>query len=149
VSSSEPRSEGVGAPRLPDADYQRLARFRFELRRYLRWAEEQAAEVGLTMAQHQLMLAIRARGDRAEPSVGELAEELLLKHHSAVGLVDRAEAAGLVRRRVDPSDQRVTRVGLTAEGRRLLRRLASRHLAEMRRLGSQLDGFGDSVDFDD
>jgi DNA-binding MarR family transcriptional regulator len=130
-------------------DYRRLAAFRYELRRYLRWAEEQAAEVGLTVAQHQLLLAIRARGGDAEPNVGELADELLLKHHSAVGLIDRAEAAGLVRRRIDPSDQRVIRVGLTERGRRQLRRLAERHLAEIRRLGSQLEGFTESLDLDD
>jgi DNA-binding MarR family transcriptional regulator len=127
--------------RLTDTDYRRLATFRHGLRRYLRWAEERAAEAGVTPVQHQLLLAIRARGRDAAPTVGELADELLLRHHSAVGLVDRAQAAGLVQRRVDSGDHRVVRVSLTEAGRRCLRRLVPLHVAELGRLGAQLQGF--------
>lgn len=123
---------------LSDSEYQQLAAFRNGLRRYLRWAEERAEEAGLTPVQHQLLLAIRARGRSAAPTVGELADELLLRHHSMVGLVDRAEAAGLVRRRPDPSDQRVVRVGLTPSGTHRLDGLAALHVAELGRLGSRL-----------
>lgn len=142
--------QDMNAPtrRLGDADYQQLAAFRHELRRYLRWAEERAADAGLTPAQHQLLLAIRARGRDAEPTVGELADELLLRHNSAVGLVDRAQAGGLVSRRTDPSDQRLVRIALTDQGHRSLHRLAALHVAELGRLGAQLRGFA-ALDLDD
>lgn len=133
---------------LTDADYRRLAEFRHELRRYLRWAEARAAQAGLTTTQHQLLLAIRARGPRANATVGELADELLLRHNSTVGLIDRAQAAGLVSRHTDPSDQRVVRVSLTTEGRRRLSRLATQHLTELGRLGPQLHNLIRDLDHD-
>jgi DNA-binding MarR family transcriptional regulator len=118
---------------LADDDYRRLLAFRTGLRRYLRWAEERAAEAGITPAQHQLLLAVRGLGPRP-PTVGGLAGELLVRHHSVVELVDRAEAAGLVRRRQDPDDHRVVRVALTTKGTRRLQALASQHLAELARM---------------
>ena len=127
--------------RLTDGDYQQLAALRLELRRYLHWAEDRAAEAGLTPAQHQLLLAIRARGADTQPTVSELAEELMLRHHSAVGLIDRAQAGGLVERRADQSDQRVVRIALTNLGRRRLEDLASLHLAELGRLRGQIEAF--------
>src|SRR6187397_840176 len=86
-----------------DADYRRLLSLRDGLRRFQHWSEVQATDAGLTAAQHQLLLAIRGNG--SPPSVGDVAAHLLLKHHSAVELVDRAERAGLVRRAPDPADQ--------------------------------------------
>jgi len=77
--------------RLADEDYRRLLELRTGLRRFLRWSEEEAAAEDVTPAQHQLLLAIRGHGDRRRPTIGEVAEHLLLRHHSAVGLVDRAE----------------------------------------------------------
>lgn len=136
------------AQQLTDTDYRQLATFRHELRRYLRWAEERAAEAGLTPAQHQLLLAIRARGPKAQPTVGELADELLLRHNSAVGLIDRAQAAGLVTRHTDTTDQRVVRIALSDHGHRRLRRLAALHLAELGRLGTQLRHFAE-LELDD
>jgi DNA-binding MarR family transcriptional regulator len=124
--------------RLSDEDFERLLEFRVALRRFLRWSEEEAAAVGLTPAQHQLLLAVRGTRDRRGPTVGDVAELLLLRHHSAVGLVDRAEEAGLVTRRTDPDDHRIVRVGLTALGSRRLGRLTSRHLEELGRLRSRL-----------
>lgn len=132
-------------PILTDGEYQQLAAFRHALRRYLRWAEDRAEEAGVTPAQHQLLLAIRGRGRSATPTVGELAEEMLLRHNSMVGLVDRAEANGLVRRHPDRSDQRVVRVGLTARGSERLDRLAALHVIELGRLGSQLHDFAQTV----
>jgi len=123
---------------LTDADYQRLLEFRTGLRRFLHWSEEQAAAVGLTPSQHQLLLAIRGQEARHRPTIGDVAEALLLRHHSAVELVDRAEAAGLVRRRPDGHDQRVVRLSLTALGSRRLRQLTERHLEELDRLRPQL-----------
>ena len=101
------------------------------LRRFLRWSEQQAEEAGLTPAQHQLLLAIRGHTDRRGPTVGEVADYLLLRHHSAVGLVDRADAAGLVERVRDPEDHRVVRLQLTAAGSKRLEALSSSHLEEL------------------
>ena len=126
----------AGARELSDDDYHRLLTFRNGLRRFLHWSEHEAAEAGMTSAQHQLLLAIRGHG--STPSVGDIAAHLLLKHHSAVELVDRAARAGLVRRLQDGADQRVVRVELTALGRRKLRTLAEHHLEELSKVGSEL-----------
>jgi DNA-binding MarR family transcriptional regulator len=126
----------VPSRRPTDHDYQRLLAFRTELRRFLAWSEEQAKAVGLTAAQHQLLLAVRGSGDPRGPTIGAVADSLLLQHHSAVGLVDRAVEAGLVRRLDDPDDQRVVRLGLTVTGSRKLAALSRRHLEELARIGS-------------
>jgi len=123
---------------LADVDYQRLLAFRTGLRRYLRWAEERATEAGITPAQHQLLLAVRGRTQPSDPTMSDLAAELLLRHHSVVELVDRAEAADLVRRRQDPEDHRVVRVSLTERGRRCLRQLAGQHLEELARMAPSM-----------
>ena len=83
---------------LSDRDYERLLEFRTALRQFMRWSEMQAEAAGITPAQHQLLLAVRGNPDPRGPRIGEVADALLLRHHSAVELVDRAEAAGLVRR---------------------------------------------------
>ncbi len=119
---------------LADADYQRLLAFRTGLRRYLHWAEERAVDAGITPAQHQLLLAIRGRVEPGDPTVSDLAAELLLRHHSVVELIDRAEAAGLVRRRQDHEDHRVVRVAITGLGTRRLGELAGKHLEELARM---------------
>ena len=120
-------------PRPTDEDYRRLLELRTGLRRFLRWSERRAEEAGLTPAQHQLLLAVR--GHAGDPSIGEVAEHLLLRHHSAVGLVDRAEAAGLVTRRRDADDQRIVHVALTERGEATLAALAAEHLEELERVG--------------
>jgi DNA-binding MarR family transcriptional regulator len=122
---------------LTDADYRRLLSFRDGLRRFLHWSEERAKAVGLTSSQHQLMLAVR--GHSGPPSIGELAEHLMLRHHSVVELVDRAERAGLVERRPDQDDQRVVRLHLTASGDRKLAALSAAHLEELSRLRGHFD----------
>jgi DNA-binding MarR family transcriptional regulator len=123
---------------LSTGDYEQLLRFRTGLRRFLRWSEAAATAAGLTPAQHQLLLAIRGHAGRAEPTIGDVADALLLRHHSAVGLVDRAEAAGLVRRHVDRDDARVVRLALTAAGSRRLANLTGAHLDELAVLSSTL-----------
>ena len=122
--------------KLSDTDYERLLAFRDRLRRFLYWSERQAIEAGITPAQYQLLLAIRGHG--GEPTVGEVADHLLLRHHSVVGLIDRAEAAGLVSRRTDPQDHRIVRLRLTKTGAAHLAALAAAHLDELTRLGSGL-----------
>jgi DNA-binding MarR family transcriptional regulator len=131
---------------LNDADYERLLAFRIGLRRFLRWSEEQAARAGLTPAQHQLLLAVRGSRDPRGPTVGDVAAALLLRHHSAVELIDRAETAGFVIRRSDRDDQRVVRLVLTAEGARSLERLTSLHLDEITRLGASFGALTAGLD---
>ena len=123
---------------LDDAEYARLLAFRTGLRRFLHWSEEQAAAVGLTPAQHQLLLAIRGHADPAGPTIGDVAAALFLRHHSAVGLVDRAVDAGLVERRADANDHRVVRLRLTPLGARRIRRLSRLHLEELRRIAPNM-----------
>ena len=109
------------------------------LRRFLRWSEDQAAAAGFTPAQHQLLVAIKGHPGPEPPAIRELAEYLLLQSHSAVGLVDRAEAAGVVYRQQDDKDARVVRVHLTEKGDRLVRDLTTAHLTELYNLAGALD----------
>jgi DNA-binding MarR family transcriptional regulator len=121
-------------------DFETLLRFRTTLRHFLRWSEEQAREAGLTAAQHQLLLVIKGHPEPSGPRIGELADYLALRHHSAVELVDRAEKAGLAERRQDAEDHRVVRLRLTAAGDERIRRLSQVHLEELRRLRALLSG---------
>jgi DNA-binding MarR family transcriptional regulator len=123
---------------LGDDDYVRLLEFRTALRRFLHWSERQAQAAGLTPTQHQLLLVIRGHSLDAAPTIGEIAHTLYLRHHSAVELVDRAQAAGLVRRVHDATDQRQVRVRLTSRGARCLEKLSLAHLEELSRSGSSL-----------
>jgi DNA-binding MarR family transcriptional regulator len=122
-------------PRLTDDQYLELLAFRTGLRRLLRWSDEQAAAVGLTGQQHQLLLAIRGHPGSSGPTIGDAADHLLLRHHSAVEHVDRAEQADLVRRITDGDDRRIVRLALTTKGRRLLDQLSAAHIEELARLG--------------
>jgi DNA-binding MarR family transcriptional regulator len=131
------------ARKLHDDDYERLLAFRDGLRRFVHWSEDQAKSVGLTGPQHQLLLTIRGHG--RPPSVGEVASHLLLRHHSAVELVDRAVAAGLVERTGDPDDQRVVRLRLTAAGEAKVAALAAAHLEELSRLRPQFESLWDRL----
>jgi DNA-binding MarR family transcriptional regulator len=117
-----------------DSDYQRLLAFRDQLRRFLHWSEQQAVDAGITPAQYQLLLAVRGHVGGA-PTIRDVAEHLLLRHHSVVGLIDRAELAGLVERRTDSGNHRVVRLHLTRRGTRRLATLAAAHLDELKRLG--------------
>ena len=122
-----------GVP-LSDATYAELLALRVRIRRFQRWSEEAAKAAGLTPAQHQLLLAVRGHGGE-HPTMGDLADYLLLKHHSVVGLVDRAEQAGLVERVRSDADQRVVRVRVSAAGAARLERLTEQHVEEIERLG--------------
>jgi DNA-binding MarR family transcriptional regulator len=125
--------------RIPeDADYRDLLAVRTGLRRFLRWSQDLAAASGLTPAQHQLMLAIRGHSDQKGPTIRELADYLLLRHHSVVGLVDRAVEAGLVRRERDAVDHRAVRVRLTRSGAERIQQLSAMHLEELDRLADSV-----------
>jgi DNA-binding MarR family transcriptional regulator len=104
-------------------EYEELLGFRTALRRFLRWSEEQARAAGLTPAQHQLLLAIKGHPG-SEPTVGELAEYLVTKHHSVVELIDRAVEAGVVERRRDEADGRVVHLVLTPLGEEKIEKLS-------------------------
>lgn len=119
---------------LTQGQYEQLLALRTGLRRFLHWSEEQAETRGLTPAQHQLLLAVRGSGAQRGPTIGELSEALVLRHHSVVGLVDRAQAAGLVSRRRDPARHSLVHVSLTDRGRKALRALAVVHLQELAEL---------------
>jgi DNA-binding MarR family transcriptional regulator len=123
---------------LSNAAYARLLALRTGLRHFERWSERQARAAGLTPAQHQLLLAIRGHGDQPAPTIGEVADYLLLRHHSVVGLVDRAEAAGLVYRLRDDEDHRIVRLYLTEAGAARLEDLSALHLEELDRLALEL-----------
>lgn len=130
---------------LPQSAYSRLLSLRTALRRFERWSEQQAKAAGLTPAQHQLLLAVKGHDDSRGPTIGEVADYLLLRHHSAVGLVDRADGAGLVVRARDPDDHRVVRLRLTAKGTRRLERLSALHLEELERLGPRFRALSEGL----
>ena len=127
------------ARQLTREDYENLLAFRASLRRFLHWSQAKARDAGLTPAQHQLLLAIKGHRGVQGPAVVDLAGYLLLRHHSTVELVNRAEAAGLVERSGDDIDGRVTRVRLTAEGEQRLSQLTPAHLDELENLAPVLD----------
>lgn len=120
------------------AEYRALSEFRYQIRRFLHFSEEAARAEGLEPQQHQILLAVRGLPDRHGPTVGELAEHLLIRHHSAVGLIDRLAQHGLVERVRDDADRRQVRVILTAEGEEKLRRLSTVHKQELRSTGPRL-----------
>ncbi|MFO7324266.1 MAG: MarR family transcriptional regulator [Pseudomonadota bacterium] len=116
------------------ADFEYLAEFRYQLRRFLRFSENAVQAEGLTPQQYQLLLQIKGFPGRNWATVGELAERLQARHHGTVALVSRCEAAGLVRRVPDPDDRRQVRVHLTDAGERRLMRLARLHRDELESL---------------
>jgi DNA-binding MarR family transcriptional regulator len=131
---------------LRQADFEHLLRLRTGLRRFLRWSEQQAQAAGLTSAQHQLLLAIRGHAGPASPTIGEIAEYLVLRHHSAGELVHRAEAAGLVIRNPDPVNGTQVRVSLTNAGMVKLNRLSETHLTELAHLGPTMRALWEALE---
>src|SRR5215831_21049454 len=92
--------------RLTQSDYQALAEFRYQIRRFQRFSEAAARNAGIEPQHHQIMLAIRGKPAREEASIGYLAERLQIQHHSAVELVDRLENNGLITRFRGSEDRR-------------------------------------------
>jgi DNA-binding MarR family transcriptional regulator len=123
---------------LTKQDFEALARFRFGIRRYLRFSEETVRGHGITPQQYQLMLALKGFPGRDWAVVRELADRLQLRHHSVVELVNRAQTQGLVHRTADPDDARAVRVVLTDQGEELLGRLSALHRDELRRMDDAL-----------
>lgn len=131
--------------RVNDEEYQRLLEFRTGLRVFLKWSRDQAHSQGLTPTQHQLLLAVRGHPNFRGPSIKDAAEMLLLRHHSAVELVDRAESAGLLVRVPDPDDHRLVRLRLTRAGKRKLEAVTIATLEQLDVLGPRLRGIWDSL----
>ena len=127
------RSRRTAAPAraLGKPDYERLAHFRYQLRRFLRFSEDVTREHGITMLQYVLLLQIRGYPGRDWATVGELAERLQAQHHGVVSLVSRCEGLGLVRRRPSAEDKRRVEVSLTRKGEQCLATLAGLHRREL------------------
>ncbi|HEX4335635.1 MAG TPA: MarR family transcriptional regulator [Polyangiaceae bacterium] len=113
-------------------DYRALAELRHQIRRFLTFSEQEARAEGLEPQQHQLLLAVKGLPEGARPTVSTLAERLLVRHHTVVGLVDRLVAGKLAVRRPSKTDKREILVELTPRGERVLRGLAMLHQAELR-----------------
>ncbi|ABQ69504.1 transcriptional regulator, MarR family [Rhizorhabdus wittichii RW1] len=124
---------GNGDKQLGDADYAALAAFRHAIRRFQAFSEARATEIGLTPQQHQALLAIRGAAP-GEATVGHVAERLILKPHSATGLVNRLEALGLINRETAGDDRRRALLRLTPKAYGLLGALSAIHREEIQRL---------------
>ncbi len=128
----------MSARELSRADYQSLARFRHALRVFLSFSEGAARQAGIAPAQHQLLLAIKGWDGDGEPTISDMADRLVLRHHSVVELVQRASHAGLVVANDDPADGRRQQLGLTAAGAEKLAALSLLHRDELRRFKTEM-----------
>lgn len=134
------------AGRITPADYQALASFRHGVRRYLAFAEAGARAAGLTSQQHQALLAIKANPGPSPMSIGELAEQLLIKHHSAVELVGRLLKAGVIERAEDEEDRRRVSLSLSPAGEKTLAALSANNLRELQVLAPAFSGLMTQID---
>jgi DNA-binding MarR family transcriptional regulator len=120
------------------SDYQALAEFRYQIRRFLHFSEEAIKRAGLERGQYQLMLAIKGMPAGVRPLIRELATRMQIRHHSAVELVNRLEAAGFVHRARGQKDRREVLLALTSKGEKVLGELALHHHDEIRSAGPAL-----------
>lgn len=123
---------------LTTSDYRALAELRHQIRKFLHFSEQAARRAGLEPRQHQLMLSLKGLPQSVRPSIGELAERLLIEHHSAVELVNRLAKGGYVQRNRAGEDRRAVFVSLTRKGEKILRELSLDHRAELRVQGPAL-----------
>ena len=120
---------------LVKSEYETLAAFRYALRQFIHFSEGAAHSAGITAQQYQALLAIKGFPERESVTVGELAERLQLRHHSAVGLVDRLVAEKLVVRLPSAEDRRRVLIQLTLRGQKILEKLASVHRQQLKQIG--------------
>jgi DNA-binding MarR family transcriptional regulator len=132
------RRSGPAGDRDRAVDYETLARFRYGLRRFLAFSELQANRSGLTSQQYQALMAIRGFSIGRPVSIGDLAGYMLIRHHTAVELVNRMVKLRIISRSIDPADGRRVLLQLTREGERRLRRLYGVHVHELRTMGPTL-----------
>ena len=119
-------------------DYQALAEFRYQIRRFLHFSEQAAREAGLEPQQHQLLLALKGLPEGRKATISELAERLQIQHHSTVELIDRMVERDLVQRSRDDEDQRRVFIKLTPQGEGVLRKLSLLHRTELQTTGPAL-----------
>jgi DNA-binding MarR family transcriptional regulator len=124
--------------RLKSREFQALAEFRYQIRRFLRFSEDQARTSGIEAQQHQLLLAIKGLPRGVKPTIGELAARMLIRHHSAVELVNRLAEHGAVQRVSAEEDHREVYVRLTKKGETMLHKLSVAHHDELRAGGPEL-----------
>jgi DNA-binding MarR family transcriptional regulator len=120
------------------SDYQALAEFRYQIRRFLHFSEQVVKNAGLERGQYQLMLAIKGMPAEVRPTIGELAKRMQVRHHSAVELVNRLEAGGFVHRTRAQKDRREVLLALTPKGEKVLGELALHHHDEIRSAAPEL-----------
>ena len=120
------------------SDYQALAEFRYQIRRFLHFSEQALKQAGLERGQYQLMLAIKGMPDGVRPRIRELATRMQIRHHSAVELINRLESRGWVHRERAQDDRREVLLALTPKGERVLAELALHHRDELRTAGPTL-----------
>ena len=124
--------------RLTLSDYQALAEFRYQIRRFLHFSEAAVKKAGVARAQYQLMLAIKGMPNGVRPRIRELANRMEIRHHSAVELVNRLETRGFVYRARAHDDRREVLLALTPKGHKVLEKLAIHHHDELRNSGPEL-----------
>ena len=141
-SKKAQRIKETGSPQrrarrtMRESDYAALAHFRFQIRSFLAFSEAAAAQQGLTPTQHQALLGIKGFVPTGPATIGDVARFLLIRHHSAVELIDRLAKLGLVSRVADPADARRVHLKLTRTGERKLKSLSQKNLEELRRAAS-------------
>jgi DNA-binding MarR family transcriptional regulator len=133
-----PNVRGRGFRKLDVTHLQRLAEFRFQLRRFLHVSQEAAERVGLHNQQYQMLQCVRGMPDGILPTIANVAERMFLKHNSTVELVDRTIAQGLLRRLSDEADHRRILLRVTSQGERILAKLAAFHTRELGQSGPEL-----------
>jgi DNA-binding MarR family transcriptional regulator len=116
----------------------KLAEFRFQLRKFIRFSEIAAEAAGISVQQYQMLQVIAAMPEGHGASISYLADRMILRHNSAVELVDRAVRAGMVRRETDDEDLRRSLVRLTPDGESVLEKLIPSHLHELEVRGHEI-----------
>lgn len=131
---------GVQSRKLTSKDYRSLAEFRYQIRRFLQFSEKAALGAGLNPKQHQLLLALKGLPEDIDPTIGELAERLHIRPHSAVELIDRLSDTGYIRRRQSSVDRRQVLIEITPKGESVLQKLSFIHRQELGTASSMLVG---------
>src|SRR5256885_13529659 len=126
--------------KLSVADYQALAEFRYQIRKFLHFSDSAIEGAGLERSQYQLMLTIKGMPDGVRPRIRDIADRMLIQHHSAVEMIDRLETGGYVRRERGQNDRREVLLALTAKGERELGQLALHHHEELQNAAPKLGG---------
>lgn len=134
VRVSPPRTRGKKRAAVTKANYEALAEFRYALRKFLTFSEDAASQAGLTPQQHQALLSIKGAPRADWLSINQIAERLLVRHHTAVELVDRLVSLGLVIRKADSTDGRRIQVHITKDGEERLRALSVNHIEELKNI---------------